>query len=444
MGGEKKAPHKRVLVIANLIHASPRLPGLLSPLARHGWDVTIITPPLPQNYEKVLGFPDAFKDQIRICEVAYPGDIFTWLRAIMGRAGYDGSSSLTEQLKGDSGISWRGKLVDMLMMIYQLFMAYPDTERTWIRYALGYTKQLLKTETFDVLLSSSPMASSHVIAKQLFTRDAKKLGSWIADFRDTWTQNPAYPFPWFRRVIERRYESATLSGASKIITVSDTYADNLRILHRSPVHVIPNGYSFEPDEAPFIAPLPVFTMTYTCTIYPKFQDTTKILDALLQLKTEQKLIDGFQLRFYGRYDSKLAAEIRKRDLESEVVQLGYLSRIDAVHAQRESQMLLFLRWEHKEQKGLSHLKLYEYLSSNRPIFATGGHAGDEASQIINETSAGYCCETIESIKQQLSRSFETFTKKGVITSNASISQVRQYSYAKRSQQLAQLVHGGRA
>lgn len=430
---------QKLLVIANLIHASPRMPGLLAPLARKGWDITIVTPPLPENYEDALGFPVGFRDEIRVCEISYPGDVFSWLRSVMRWAGYSEASSMTEQLKGDSGIGWRATLVDMLMMGYQLFMAYPDTERTWIRPAVTFSRQLLKSESFDVLLSSSPMASTHVVARRLFMCEASKLGEWVADFRDTWTQNPAYPFPRFRRLIERRFEQATLSSASKLITVSDSYADKLRTLHSSPVHVIPNGYSFEPDEPPVAIPLPDFKITYTGTIYPKFQDPTKILDALVQLKAKRKLIHQFQLRFYGRYDSKLAAEIRKRDLSSEVVQLGYVSRMDSVRAQRESQMLLFLRWEHREQKGLSHLKLYEYLSSNRPIFATGGYQGDEASHIINQTGAGYSCETVDRIMQYLLDAFATFKKSGVISSNASIEEIRRYSYKQRSEQLEQIL-----
>lgn len=438
-----KINKKRLIVIANLIHASPRMPGLLAPLARKGWDITIVTPPLPENSQEALGFPEGFLDLVTISEVDYPGDVFAWLRNIMSRTGFDTGNSLTEQLKGsqDNG-HWRRKFVDFLMIAYQFFMAYPDTERTWIKHAVKFTSQLLKTEQSAVLLSSAPMASSHIIAQRIMKKHGNKISSWVADFRDTWTQNPAYPFPWFRRIFEQRLEISTLLLSSNIVTVSDAYADNLKKIHSAPVFTIPNGYSFEPEAFSHVKVQPKFVISYTGTIYPKFQDTRKILDAIYGLKAENRLIRSFQLRFYGRYDSELAKNIRDRSLDNEVVQLGYLSRIAAVEAQRESQMLLFLRWENKQQRGLSHLKLYEYLSSNRPILAVGGYTGDEASQIIEEANAGYCGVTVEEIKSNLILGFKEFESNGNISSKASLDIVRRYSYDERSGELERVFLNG--
>ena len=48
---------RKVLIIANLFHASPRIPGITNYLRDFGWRVTIISPSLGNDSETLLGFP---------------------------------------------------------------------------------------------------------------------------------------------------------------------------------------------------------------------------------------------------------------------------------------------------------------------------------------------------------------------------------------------------
>ena len=78
-------------------------------------------------------------------------------------------------------------------------------------------------------------------------------------------------------------------------------------------------------------------------------------------------------------------------------QFGTIERVEAVKKQRESQLLLFFGWEDRLKKGASHLKLYEYFSSERPIIATGGSLNSSSSEIILHTASGYVCPSVEEI-----------------------------------------------
>ena len=43
----------------------------------------------------------------------------------------------------------------------------------------------------DILVSSSPYITSHLVASRI----SKKFNlKWVADFRDSWSNNPIYPY----------------------------------------------------------------------------------------------------------------------------------------------------------------------------------------------------------------------------------------------------------
>ena len=158
---------RRLLVIANLHHASPRIPGLVSALPEHGWEAVIITTPLEANATEVLGFPEGFLDKARVIEAPYRGDVFWMWRGVFRLLGFDMKESLTEQIKDRAGVCHKRSYVDDLMRAYQTLFAYPDTERTWRRPGLRTARQIAKSQSFDAILSSSPFPTSHRIAHQL-------------------------------------------------------------------------------------------------------------------------------------------------------------------------------------------------------------------------------------------------------------------------------------
>jgi glycosyltransferase involved in cell wall biosynthesis len=425
---------KRLLVIANLHHASPRIPGLLTSLYELGWEVTIVTPPIGLNAVQALGFPEKFLERVKLIEVPYRGDVFWLLRRVFRRLGYNTAECITEQIKGRVGARYRRSIVDALMKAYQTFFAYPDTERTWRKSAITAALPLAKSGRFDALLSSAPFPTSHVVASYLQRETGLK---WIADFRDTWTQNPLYDYPMIRRWFEERLEYRTLRSCSAIVTVSDDYAEQLRQLHKRSIYVIPNGFTFAIDSNVKQTVTQNFTITYTGTIYTEKQDPDKFLSALQCLISENKIDPSkIEVRFYGRKDNWLQACIESRGLERQVRQYGTIARLSAVEKQRESQLLLFFNWEDAKRKGLSHLKLYEYLSANRPILATGGFDKDSTQMILNRTDAGVFAHTVSSIKAALLNAYQQYEQCGRVTYSGRAEAICEYSYSGRAQLLA--------
>ena len=114
---------KNILVIANLYHASPRIPALTENLAKLGWKVTIISIPLESNANKKLGFSDYFQKNIKVIEVEYSGDVLNYLRVILRKIGFSANGSYTEQIKEKMGVTKQKSFVDRLLWLYQEIFA---------------------------------------------------------------------------------------------------------------------------------------------------------------------------------------------------------------------------------------------------------------------------------------------------------------------------------
>lgn len=422
---------KHLLVIANLHHASPRIPALLDALAELGWQATVVTPPLGEAAESVLGLPARFAERVEIAVAPHRGDIFWFWRQVLRVLGFSNQSSYTEQLKERLGGGER-PVVDSLMRAYQAVFAIPDTEWPWHRSAFRTARAVLATRHVDAILSSSPHPTVHRVAARLKKRYPIH---WVADCRDPWSQNHNYSLPQWRLHIDRWLEVKTLTNADVITTVSSGFAEALGRLHGERVVIIRNGYQSIPDAAPAVLP-ERFTISYTGTIYAGKQDPNKVLTALRRLiDTGHIAHDGVILNFYGRYNSALQHAIAEHELQAVVVQKGYLPRAEMRRRQRASHLLLLLQWEAPDEQGILPLKFYEYLDSGRPILATGGVESTEIGAILDETLTGATAVTVPEIEQALLRAYNAYSTEGTLEYQGIPEAIARYSYSRCAHQL---------
>jgi hypothetical protein len=426
---------KRLLVVANLQHASPRIPALLIPLVDLGWQIAVVTPPLGADAESELGLPERFAEKIEIIEAPYRGDIFWWLRKTLHLFGFSGGRSYTEQIKERVGHGGGGRsFVDRLMRAYQFFFAIPDTEWPWHRPAFEAALTKIANCQYDILLSSSPFPTVHRVAARI--KKHKNI-PWVADLRDLWSQNHNYPFSEPRRRLDRWMEIRTLRSADLLTTISQPLALKLQALHGDRVAVVRNG--FQPVRDAGVIEFPEkFTISYTGTIYAGKQDPNKVLAALSSL-IGAGLIgrDCVALNFYGRYDSALQEAIVSHGLVEVAIQQGTLPRAEIRRRQRSSHLLLLLQWEDPDEQGIFPLKFYEYLDSKRPILATGGAGSREIADILRETGAGVAVVGPSKIEQALLAAYEDYLVNGVPAYGGIPEAIAKYSYAGCARQLAE-------
>lgn len=429
---------RKVLIVANMDHAYPRLFAWGTYLPDAGWEATIVTAPMGRDVRERLGFPPRFLARVNIVEAPYRGDVFWLWRRVFASLGFRTNESITEQLKERFRASSRISVFDVLMRCYQSVFAYPDTERTWRRAALKVAGRVLEAGTFDAIVSSSPFPTSHIVAAGLKRRFGLP---WCADFRDPWTQNQNYPYGRVRRWIEERLERRTLSAADALTAAIPLAARTQQQFHKEHVALIANG--FDPDDInePPLGLTSKFTVTYTGSIYVGKQDPEKMLTAFERLiRSGVMNRDDVELRFYGRRQSWLEREIQRRNLIGVVSQYGPVSRREAVLKQRESHVLLHFNWEDMNKRGWYPLKFFEYLAARRPILACGGFPEDDFAQVLRKTKAGTYAVTVGDIEVALLHLYREYREHGHVSFTGDVEQMQEYSYPEVTKRFAEVLN----
>jgi len=263
----------------------------------------------------------------------------------------------------------------------------PDPRRGWNRYALKKAIELIKREGIEVVITSGPPHSTHLIGNEI-----KQLTGirWIADFRDPWTDIYYYKelyhsnlATWFDKMMEKR----VLSSADKIITVSEEVGKLL--LRKIPgstgkITLIPNGY----DETDFnnipLAPNEFFTITYTGTIAMNYR-IDQFIEAVSILPDEVK--KELRIRFVGNVPDEILQLFDQKHLSAMVEVLGYIPHERAVAQMANASLLLMAIPDSPDNKGIVTGKFFEYLAAKRPILAIGPKGGD-VDRMVQECKAG--------------------------------------------------------
>lgn len=80
-------------------------------------------------------------------------------------------------------------IAERISVFVRLNIFLPDAKIGWLPYAVKNGRKIIKEEKIDLIISSGPPHTTHLIAKTL----KKKTGvKWISDFRDPWTDIDYY------------------------------------------------------------------------------------------------------------------------------------------------------------------------------------------------------------------------------------------------------------
>lgn len=413
---------KKVLIIANMFHASPRIPGLAKYLPSCGWKPIILT-----------GSPveETFGKEFEVIQTHFPEALVSWKK----RLHLDPNIGFQKQigipfLIRENRLSLTTKLVNTVKAV----ITYPDEHKSWKYFAIAAANQFLRREKVDAIISSSSPVISHVIANAL--KSQHKL-PWIAELRDPWSQNHNYQYGLLRRTLDKRLELRTLRFADALITVSPVWAEQLQRLHgREVVYEITNG--FDPEQINRGAGVtPEFTITYTGNIYVGKQNYelffVAIRDLLLNSTMQSRDV---RVRFYGLQNETIDWTVNKLGLSDVVRQYGEIQRKSSFEMQRESQLLVVFNWNDPREKGVYPTKIFEYLAARRPILLVGGSDNDALQRLLNETKAGMCGRRLEDIKSVLSDLYFEYKHTGEISYNGDMEQIDKYSYRELANKCA--------
>lgn len=268
---------------------------------------------------------------------------------------------------------------------YPSFLALPDRWSSWWLGAVPAGLGLIRRMKPAAIWSTYPIATAHLIALTL-----KRLARlpWIADFRDSMTEDEYPRDPAVRRVY-RRIERSTITHASRcVFTAPSTlrmYAERYPHVASERWSCLPNGYD-EADFARFargtlpdpnrIGP-PV--LLHSGILYPVERDPRPMLVALARLKQEGAISAAtlrLRLRATG-HDSVIQPLIDAHGVGDIVVLEPPVTYAAALEEMCAADGLLVMQASDSNHQ--IPAKVYEYLRAHRPIFAVTDPAGDTAN-----------------------------------------------------------------
>jgi len=381
-------------------------------LPKHGWLPIIYT---PSNPEYPVEDKSLFKDIKHEDIVVVKRPIWEPYRLYKFFTG----KKLSEKVQpGFLDEAPANNLFEKIARWFRGNLFIPDARVFWIRPSISFLSRLLKKNPVDLIVSSGPPHSMHLIAKGL--REKFNI-PWLADFRDPWTEIDFFQHLHLGRRAEKKHkklEKEVLEKADCITTVGNNCAKGLESITEKEVHVITNGY--DPDDfkpcSGFLYDF--FSITHAGSMN-KDRNPSVLWRAIKEVIEE---VPGFKnklkIRFIGKTDYIVFDELEKYSLSKYVENHKYLPHDKALAEASRSALLLLPLNNTQNIRGIVTGKIYEYLALQRPILCIGNKDGD-AARILYQTASGkaFDFDDIDEIKNYLIEKFDEFENKSLEVAN---------------------------
>jgi glycosyltransferase involved in cell wall biosynthesis len=266
----------------------------------------------------------------------------------------------------------------------------PDARVGWVPFARRAARRLAREEAFDLVFTSGPPHSTHLVGRFL----KRRLGvPWVVDMRDPWTDISYYkdlPHTAPVRRFDAALERAVLASADAVISVSDGVGRGLRTkaaIRR--YETIPNGY--DPADIPEVAAPPRrdnrFVIAHVGTLSGQ-QHAPGLVRALARLaEADPAWGERLDVRFVGHVDAAILAAFREAGLGEAVTQIPYVPHAEAIRHMRAADLLMVSVQRVVHNEGVTPAKMFEYLSLGIPVLGLAPPDGDLA-RILRETGGG--------------------------------------------------------
>jgi glycosyltransferase involved in cell wall biosynthesis len=276
----------------------------------------------------------------------------------------------------------------------------------------------------------------HLIGEQL---KRKSDINWIADFRDPWTTIGYHKKLKLMPMAKNKHkalEFKVLNAADNIVVTSNNTKLNFETLTNQPIDVITNGYDNESvgevnlDEK--------FSISHIGSLLSD-RNPGVLWNVLEEIINEDKIFASlFKLNFIGAVSEDILRSLETHNLSQYVSLKGYVSHVEAIKYQKQSQVLLLIEIDSEDTKCIIPGKLFEYMAANRPILAIGPK-GSDVSDILRTTNTGnyFLYTDHDLIKEAILDMFQTF-RTGSLKSSAI--GLEQYSRRTLTSKLAELIN----
>ncbi len=408
-----------IAIICDLGHASPRIIGLSDCLSDLGHTVTIFTPGMSKRQKRFFGVPEMPSwtlietESFPMLYRRFPGYPRV-LRKILELFFYSYTSLRQEFYKMKSDVKLSSEI-------------WNDEHHAWFAHVKPLFNQSQDNLPFDFIFSSSSPFSAHKIASKL----SRELNiRWIADYRDLWSKNYIKDNSQTRD--QELFEIDILKNCVGATTVSSETKYLLSEIYKGPIEIIYNGYLQKNAYKPRILG-DELVILYVGGLYLQNQELDRFLDAVHKHNEGGAPLVRIRVQFLGDSSITVAKlyKSQKRDIPRWISLIKSVSRKESYRLQSLADVLLMLEWSDVNQKGILRTKMFEYLSSLKPILSFGG-SYDE-SYVIQKDS-GMSIFIQDSL--ELSGFFASLVPGQILNLSPNFEYISQFSYVQQGKNLS--------
>ena len=279
--------------------------------------------------------------------------------------------------------SFFGKVVRYIRGNYFI----PDARKFWVKPSVKYLKTYLLNNKIDLVITTGPPHSVHLIGLQLKEKCHVK---WLADFRDpmagVYYHNDLLLSEKTQHKLEK-LEATILKTADQVVVVGNSMKTAFEKITDN-IEVISNGFDDDNTPPPQKVVLDTkFTLAHI-GLLPHQSNPTTLWEVLGDLVAEdENFAADLQIHFIGKTAHNVFDDITKYGLYKQVLVTKYVAHDRVLLYQQKSQVLLLLIPQVKDAAAIITGKVFEYLKSNRPILALAPIPSD-VQEIIDKTRTG--------------------------------------------------------
>ena len=357
-------------------------------LQDHGWSVHVLTID-PAFYRRSIPVDDALLSRVDSDLTIHRTGVFRGISTLVKwRDRLSSKPSVTPATNGRSDVAstsagWRAWRRQVMSSVF----AFPDDEVGWLPAAVACGVRAVKRERIDVILTSAPPFTCHLIGRALKATCGIR---WVADFRDPWSRAPwgkhgsAGGHRWLEAQVINSADAVLLNTPELSREFTQWYGPEVA----RKLHVVANGYDadiLDPFAVLPSPPAPPFVLTHAGNLYGN-RDPLPLLQGLAEC-----LRDGFVTKESIRLNlvGKVATQF---DVDGAIARLGLTGVVTRTPPVVHEESLKALAASHALvviQPGTSlqvPAKLYEYVGLRRPILALADEGG--VARVARESGLG--------------------------------------------------------
>jgi len=293
------------------------------------------------------------------------------------------------------------------------WLSLPDNKIGWLPFAAQAGKRIARSGSIDLVYSINVPHTSHLVGRAI--RRASGV-PWVADFRDSWSDNyDLLPPTALHRRWNRRMEASVLDEADGVVAVNGRIRDLLlrgRPERADRFAVVHNGYDPE-DFDPPPPPDGRFTMVFLGTFHRR-TDPGLLLEPYARCVRDGRNAAGeSRIVVVGAQTGRVAETVRRLGLEGEVEITGFLPHRESVARMEEAHLLLQVIADGPGADQIVSGKLYEYMAASRPVLSIGPEG--EARETVRRLRLGSWAEVNrpEEVADALAAAFTAHRSGGV-------------------------------